>query len=203
MLAKKLKALKEDVVQWNRRELGNVERQKKQLLEELTKLDAKEGDLGLTDGEKWHRADLRSQVKHLLFLEEISWRQKSRMLCIKEGDNNTKFFHKTTVQRRMHNNIPFLQNQEGAKVEEHKEIEQTLLNHFQQVHREQATDRQQAIGKITSNIPKLVTEEQNELLMRPIQPQEVDAAMVQLKEGKAPWPRWIHNHVFSCFLGYD
>ena len=41
MLAKKLKALKEDIVQWNRREFGNVGHQKKQLLEELTKLDAK------------------------------------------------------------------------------------------------------------------------------------------------------------------
>ena len=52
MLAKKLKALKEDIVQWNHREFDNVERQKKQLLGELTKLDAKEGDLGLTNGEK-------------------------------------------------------------------------------------------------------------------------------------------------------
>ena len=74
VLAKKLKALKEDIVQWNRREFGNVERQKKQLLEELKKLDAKEGDFGLTDGEKAHRAALRSQVEHLLSLEEIPWR---------------------------------------------------------------------------------------------------------------------------------
>ena len=92
MLAKKLKALKEDIVQWNRREFGNVERKKKKILEELKKLDAKEGDFGLTDGEKGHRAALRSQVEHLLSLEEISWRQKSRILCIKEGDNNTMFF---------------------------------------------------------------------------------------------------------------
>ena len=72
MLAKKLKALKEDIMQWNCREFGNVERQKKQLLEELKKLDAKEGNLGLTDGEKGHRAALRSQVEYLLSLEEIS-----------------------------------------------------------------------------------------------------------------------------------
>ena len=52
VLAKKLKALKEDIVQWNRQEFGNVGRQKKQLLEELKTLDAKEGDLGLSDGEK-------------------------------------------------------------------------------------------------------------------------------------------------------
>ena len=71
VLAKKSKALKEDIVQWNRREFGNVERQKKQLLE-LKKLDTKEGEFGLTDGEKCHRADLRSQVEYLLSLEEIS-----------------------------------------------------------------------------------------------------------------------------------
>ena len=72
VLAKKSKVLKEDIVQWNRREFGNVERQKKQLLEELKKLDTKEGEFGLTDGEKCHRADLRSQVEYLLSLEEIS-----------------------------------------------------------------------------------------------------------------------------------
>ena len=60
VLAKKLKALKEDIVEWNRQEFGNVGHQKKQLLEELKTLDAKEGDLGLSDGEKCHRADLRS-----------------------------------------------------------------------------------------------------------------------------------------------
>ena len=73
VLAKKLNALKEDIVQWNRQEFGNVGCQKKQLLEELKTLDAKEGDLGFSDGEKCHRADLRSQVvEHLLSLEEIS-----------------------------------------------------------------------------------------------------------------------------------
>ena len=47
-------------MQWNRREFGNVERQKKQLLKEMKKLDDKEGDFGLIDGEKGHRVALRS-----------------------------------------------------------------------------------------------------------------------------------------------
>ena len=49
------------------------------------------------------------QVEHLLSLEEISWRQKSRMLCIKEGDNNTKFFHKMANSHRRYNHLNFLE----------------------------------------------------------------------------------------------
>ena len=59
VLAKKLKALKEDIIQWNCREFGNIDRKKKQLLEELKILDAKEEELGFTDGDKFYRVDLR------------------------------------------------------------------------------------------------------------------------------------------------
>ena len=45
VFARKLKALKEDVIQWNRQEFGNVGRRKKELLGALEVLDAKEGFL--------------------------------------------------------------------------------------------------------------------------------------------------------------
>ena len=80
VLAKMLKALKEDIIQWNRSEFGNVVRQKKELLEALKLLDVKEGELGLFEVELGERAMLRSQILNLLSLEKVSWRQKSRML---------------------------------------------------------------------------------------------------------------------------
>ena len=52
---------------------------------------------------------MRAQVEHLLSLEEISWRQKSRMLCIKEGDNNTKFFHKMANTHKRYYQLSFLE----------------------------------------------------------------------------------------------
>ena len=52
VLAKKLKALKEYIIQWNRREFGNVDHHKK-----LKILDAKEGKFGLSDEEKCYRVD--------------------------------------------------------------------------------------------------------------------------------------------------
>ena len=135
MLAKKLKALKEDIVQWNHREFGNVVRQKKQLLEELKTLDAKDGDFGLSDGENCHRAELRSQAEHLLSLEEISWRQKSRMLCTKEGDNNTKFFHKMANSHRRFNHLRTLEV-DGVVFEEVSEVTNQVVQFYKNLYKE-------------------------------------------------------------------
>ena len=38
-------------------------------------------------------------------LEEISWRQKSRALYVKEGNNNTQFFHRLANSHRNANQI--------------------------------------------------------------------------------------------------
>ncbi|MCY6524953.1 hypothetical protein, partial [Actinobacillus pleuropneumoniae] len=77
---------------------------------------------------------------------------------------------------RMHNRIPFIQKQGGEKVEMHEEIEKEFLQHFNQVLQEPEGDRRQAIERITNNVPKIITEEHNNLLLRPIQLQEVDDA---------------------------
>lgn len=118
---------------------------------------------------------------------------------MKEGERNTKFFHRTTIQRRMHNSIPFIQKQGGEKVETHEEIEEEFRNHFNQILQEPEGDRRQAIEKITNNVPRIIKEEHNELLLHPIQPQEVDEAMLQLKEGKAPGPDGFTTTFFHTF----
>ena len=135
MLAKKLKALKGDIIQWNRSEFGNVGRQKKELLEALKLLDAKEGEFGLSKVEIDERADIRSQIQNLLSLEEVSWRQKSRMLCIKEGDNNTKFFHKMTNSQRRYNHISMLEV-DGVIYEDESEMTNQIVQFYKNLYKE-------------------------------------------------------------------
>ena len=90
-------------------------------MEALKFLDAKEGEFGLSDAETCERVVMRSEVENLLSLEEISWRQKLRMLCIKEEDNNTKFFHKVANSHRRYNHLSILEV-DGVIYEEESEV---------------------------------------------------------------------------------
>ena len=40
------------------------------------------------------------EIEKTALLEEISWKQKSRVLRLREGDNNTKFFHQMANSNR-------------------------------------------------------------------------------------------------------
>ena len=84
-------------------------------------------------------------------------------------------------------------------MENHAEIEKEFINHFQAVHQEPLFDRHPTIEKITQNIPKVITEEHNQLLLRPVSTQEVDLAMKQLNDGKAPGPDGFTTTFFHKF----
>ena len=42
--------------------------------------------------DRFGRTVIKADIVHLASLEEISWRKKFKVLFIKEGDNNTRFF---------------------------------------------------------------------------------------------------------------
>ena len=78
---------------------------------------------------------MRSQGEHLLSLEEISWRQKSRILCIKEGDNNTKFFHKMANSHRRFNH-PRTLEVDGVVFEEAIEVTNQVVLFYKTLYKE-------------------------------------------------------------------
>ena len=71
-------------------------------------LDARKETYRLIAEEKLEQVNLRIDIEKLTLLEEISWRQKSRVLHLKEGDANTKFFHRMTNSNRKNNGIESL-----------------------------------------------------------------------------------------------
>ena len=74
----------------------------------MNDLDVREETHPLTAEEKLEQVNLRIDIEKLTLLEEISWRQKSRVLHLREGDANTKFFHRMANSNRRNNGIESL-----------------------------------------------------------------------------------------------
>eukprot|EP00253_Pinus_taeda_P021219 PITA_21219 len=182
----KLKHLKGKIKYWNRTTFGNILHGKENIEQDMKQLQQKIITLGRSDDLAEQGKTLERELMEKEKQEEMLWKQKSRIRWLKEGEKYTKFFHNTTIQRRMHNNITHIQNEQGAKLEKHEEIEAELLNYFKQVHKEPINDRSQAIQNITSKIPRLISDEHNQMLLKPVDLQEVESAVKQLKAGKAP-----------------
>ena len=103
LLARKLKALKEDLKKWNYHVFGNVSVKQQQLFCDLEALDSKESLRGFSPSERDLWGTLLLELVKLVHLEETFWRKKFRVLWLKEVDNNTRFFHKIANSNRHRN----------------------------------------------------------------------------------------------------
>ena len=108
ILAKKLAALKLDLKKCNEAEFGNVTFKKQQLWNKLNDLDVREETQLLTAKENLEQVNLHNDIEKLTILGEISWRQKSRVLHLREGDANTRFFLRMANSNRRNNGIESL-----------------------------------------------------------------------------------------------
>jgi hypothetical protein len=93
VLANKLKALKVDLKKWNEEVFSDVGKTK-ELLEGIRDLDYIDESRGLVEEERMRKTYLTKELEKMLLFDEVNWRQKSRALWLKEGDNNMKFFHR-------------------------------------------------------------------------------------------------------------
>jgi len=62
--------------------------------------------------------------------EEIQWKQKSRVQWLKEGEKNSKLFHKAMMNHRQHNRIFSLKDSQGNRVLQQEGIEKLLVDYF-------------------------------------------------------------------------
>lgn len=84
---------------------GNVVERKKSLLLEIQVLDGLEEERLLVEEERVRRAKAKIGQENVALMQEISWRQKSRAIWLKEGDHNTRFFRHLANSHKRYNFI--------------------------------------------------------------------------------------------------
>jgi hypothetical protein len=96
---------------------------------EIQSVDLLEEDRPLTDEEIVKRALLKAHLEKVVLMQEVSRRQKSRTTWLKEGDQNTSFFHCLANSHRRNNFISSL-SIDGSETSNQEVINDTIILYY-------------------------------------------------------------------------
>jgi hypothetical protein len=181
VLACKLKALKEDLKKWNKDTFGDIHYRKSCYMRDILDLDVKEGREGLSSEEQRLREVLKGEVIQLAHMAETSWRQKSRAVWLKEGDNNTKFFHQVANSNRRRSYLGSLEV-DGSLFEDKEEIKAQVVQFYRSLYQESESWRPEADELDFDSIDPI----DRDLLEKPFDREEVIQVLQNLQRDKAP-----------------
>jgi hypothetical protein len=124
-------------------------------------------------------------MDELLYKEEMMWLQRSRISWLREGDRNTKYFHRRASRRKKKNRISKLKRADGSWTVDAKEMEEITRTFFQDLYsKDDNTDHK----IITDLLQCCVDEEMNDRLCAPFSEKEISDALFQIGPLKAPGP---------------
>jgi hypothetical protein len=140
---------------------------------------------GTDDESVQKRIGLEKEMDELLYREEIFWMQRSRIAWLREGDKNTKYFHRRASWRRKKNNIRKLKRPDGTWTSDTSEMENMATCFFQDLY---SRDDNINPEVITDLIDRSITEDMNKDLCAPFSEKEISDALFQIGPLKAPVP---------------
>jgi hypothetical protein len=183
IFACKIKALKMDLKKWNEEIFGNIECNKSKLIDDLKELDVIEEVRALDSEELAKKGEVSKELEACLLMEEVSWRQKSRILWLKEGDKCSKFFHSMANSHRRYNSIDSLMI-EGNLSNNQVEISEHIVKYFQKLFEEQCQWRLRVDGLVFDQI----LDHEASWLEREFEEEEVRKVVKAMEGDKAPGP---------------
>jgi hypothetical protein len=105
VLKEKLKGLKMKIKEWHKGEYGDMEAKIDKMVEKIRLLDVKGEDMGLCAEEILCRKNLFGDLWKLLKAKDSNLVQRARSRWLKDGDVNSKYFHKRVILRNNRNSI--------------------------------------------------------------------------------------------------
>lgn len=110
---------------------------------------------------------------------------RSRIKWLHWGDQNTRFFHATTVNRRQQNRISMLQLEDNSWCREPMMLQKHIQSFYENLYR---TEGPRYYQPILNQCPSPITENINEDLVAVPSMEEIHAVVFQLGAYKAPGP---------------
>ena len=170
-----------------------MEENKKATLIKVKYRDEIESQRPLSLAELEERVSATTDFKKWALLEETSWRQKSREIWLKEGDRNTKFFHRVANSHRRNNALNKIKIN-GQWLTEEREIKQGMVEAFKNLLSDSREWRASPMGLEFSSI----NDYEAASLERPFVEEEIKAALLDMSGDKAPGPNGFTATFWQC-----
>ncbi|KAJ9693494.1 hypothetical protein PVL29_012324 [Vitis rotundifolia] len=190
---RRLQFVKANLKEWNKVSFEELNERKKSILKDLANFDAIEQAGGLTPDLLVQRALRKGELEELVLREEIHWRQKVRVKWVKEGDCNSRFFHKVANGKRNRKFIKMLENERGLVLNNAESIIEEILLYFEKLYASPTGESWSIEGLDWSPI----SEESASRLDSPFTEEEISKAIFQLDRDKAPGPDGFTIAVFQ------
>lgn len=184
---------------WSKTHFGNIFWKKRKL---IAKLNGIQRSLALfpssflIDLEK----KLQMELDLVLTQEEELWALKYRINWMIFGDQNTSFYHLSTIvrRRRRRNKILAIKNSVGNWLTNEREVMKYITKSFIELY---TTSHNQSnwIPAPPSKWQSALTEEEHGSLGKEMTDEEIKAALWSLKATKAPRPNGLHAGFFQWF----
>jgi hypothetical protein len=134
---------------------------------------------------------LAREMGELLYREEIAWLQRSRVAWLKEGDRNTKYFHRQASIRNQKNKIRRLRRLDGSFTHDKEEMGSMATSFYHNLYtRDDTVDP----NIIFQEVQHCVDDYMNEGLCKAFSEEEISDALFQIDPLKAPGPDGFPAH---------
>ncbi|KAL8112353.1 hypothetical protein AgCh_019886 [Apium graveolens] len=143
--------------------------------------------------EKYNRA--RNEFHELLKRQEIYWQQRSKQFWLKDGDQNTRLFHKYASSRRRNNTVTKLKDKDDNWRDDVHGVQQVIMEYFENLF----TTSGSTEGLTEREIVSRITEEQNELLLVPVTMDEAKNTIFSMHGDKSPGPDGLNPTFYQSF----
>lgn len=140
-----------DLTWWNHNCFGNVRRELEEKKKQLVSAEA----AAMMNGNNFLIWILKVEINVLLDRESKMWNQRSRVLWLSKGDNNTKYFHSKATKRFRRNTIMGIRDSSGRWLDQMMDIGQSFIRYYNELFSSSNPPR---VQEAFYTIPKVATE---------------------------------------------
>ncbi|XP_074313403.1 uncharacterized protein LOC141648573 [Silene latifolia] len=134
------------------------------------------------------------EIASLLRQEEKFWRQRSRAIWLRDGDRNSKFFHRVASERKQKNFISKVSDEQGRVYEGTEAVSRCDVDYFRELFGSGAPE---GFGDLLAVVEGKVTGEMNEGLAADYSGEEVVVALSQMHPLKASGPDGMNGFFYK------